>query len=57
MEMTCEGCSNAAKRVLGKIGGMNPAVVLTSFCNMHQLQSQSFVAAIIAMIVYLHVKL
>jgi copper chaperone CopZ len=22
MEMTCEGCSNAAKRVLGKIGGM-----------------------------------
>jgi len=22
MEMTCEGCSNAAKRVLAKIGGM-----------------------------------
>ena len=21
MEMTCEGCSNAAKRVLAKIGG------------------------------------
>ena len=40
MEMTCEGCSNAAKRVLAKIGGIDNkfmyglslVYVLKSFC-------------------------
>ena len=38
MEMSCEGCSNAAKRVLAKIGGMlsTPVVCLSykliAFC-------------------------
>jgi len=29
MEMTCEGCSNAAKRVLAKIGGMDNYIWLS----------------------------
>jgi copper chaperone len=30
MEMTCEGCSNAAKRVLGKIGVTDVTADLTT---------------------------
>jgi len=28
MEMTCEGCLNAAKRVLAKIGGIDGYILL-----------------------------
>jgi len=31
MEMTCEGCSNAAKRVLAKIGGKISLLVVCMY--------------------------